>query len=165
MPWPEPNVALLRRVGAERRASRSARDAPADSSRARVARGQARAGTVDRLGALPAFADRPDDERLAAACVAGGEYASARRRVGAALGVAARIASRRRALEQRLLGMQEAHREQDEVGRVRLLGAGRSSSNGGSPRVLRPWTCSTLPSPMSLVVEIAKSRSPPSLSA
>jgi hypothetical protein len=29
---------------------------------------------VDRAGALPAFADRPDDERLAAPHVAGGKY-------------------------------------------------------------------------------------------
>src|SRR5947208_15009585 len=51
---------------------------------------------VDRAGALPAFADRPHDERLTAAHVARGEYFRHRGRIGLralgiGLGVAARV--------------------------------------------------------------------------
>ena len=62
--------------------------------------------------------------------------------------------------------MEEAHREQHELGRARLLRARGSAANGGAPSFCAQWICSTLPSePERCVVEIAKSRSPPSFSA
>src|SRR5687767_1452137 len=77
---------------------------------------------VDRAGALPALADRPDDERLASAGVAGGEYL--RRAgdvgtlsVGRRLGVAARVLFHAELAEHRLQRRNEAHRQQHQVGR------------------------------------------------
>ena len=78
---------------------------------------------VDDAGALAAFVDRPHDQRLAAAGVAGGEHALGRGRVRARLGVAALILLDAELLEHERLRRQEAHREQDEVGRLGRLGA------------------------------------------
>src|SRR5471030_3522429 len=75
-------------------------------------RGAAHQSLVDRPRALPAFADRPDDERLTAAHVAGGEQLGNRGLVVLNVGgdVAARIERHARLLEQaRLARPQEAH--------------------------------------------------------
>ncbi|ABA48089.1 hypothetical protein BURPS1710b_3715 [Burkholderia pseudomallei 1710b] len=76
---------------------------------------------VDRARALAAFADRPDDERLAAAHVARGEHLVDRRVVRAiALGARARVAARvlrdAERLEHGRGRLRETHREQHEVG-------------------------------------------------
>ena len=105
-------------------------------------------------------------ERLAAAGVAGGEDAVHRRRVG------------------RRLPRCRAHRARRRAARAascsgwrnpiasRTSSAGRDSSvpgsgaNGGAPSFCAQWICSTAPfEPERCVVEIAKSRSPPSFSA
>ena len=98
---------------------------PADSSSRGSMRGQGAQVAVGHAGALAALVDRPHDQRLAAARVTGGEDAVGGRRVRARLGVAARVALDAQRLEQLLLGREEAHRQQHELDRVRLLGARR----------------------------------------
>src|SRR6478735_6556226 len=88
--------------------------------------GDAHQRLVDRAGALPAFADRPHDQRLAAAHVAAGEHAVL------AGGVAQRVGGELAALIERHAGLRqqpglprsdEAHRQQDQVGGKHELAA------------------------------------------
>ena len=66
---------------------------------------------------MAALGDRPDDQRLAAAGVAGGEDAGARRSRSRRGDVAAGVEVQRELLDDALvLRVQEAHRQQHEVG-------------------------------------------------
>ena len=87
---------------------------------------------IDHPRALAALVDRPHDQRLPAAGVAGGEHALHRGRVGLdGLDVAARVLLHAELVEQLLLGVQEAHRQQHELRRQLALGARRPGANGG----------------------------------
>ena len=125
-----------------------------------------RAIPAPRSAAAPALVDRPDDQRLAATRVAGGEDAVAARwrsRVAATLPRASR--STPSSSRSALLGAEEAHREQHELGRPRLLRARDEVER----RRRRVFCCQRSARPSrrlrSAVVEIEKSRSPPSFSA
>src|SRR3954453_15113824 len=104
---------------------------------ARGAPGQVREVAVDDTGALAPLVDRPHDQGLAAAGVARGEDALRPRRVRAGLRVAAPVALHPELLEQRRLGVEEAHGEQDELRRPRGLRT-RDRVEGRLPRVLDP---------------------------
>ena len=92
-----PGAAGRRRAPASRSARRCRPTALSRGSRS----GQLAQVAVDDAGALAALVDRPHDQRLAAAGVAGGEHALGRGRVGARLGVAALVALDAERLEQR----------------------------------------------------------------
>src|SRR4051812_21811403 len=82
---------------------------------------------IDGPGALPALPDRPYDERLATPNIACGEDLGHARYIGAfALGIGARIPARillhAEFLDHRLERRDEAHRQQDEIGRHFDLG-------------------------------------------
>ena len=120
---------------------------------------------VDRLRAAAALVDRPDDQRLAAACVARGEDAVDRRRVAARLRVAALVALDAELLEERRSGPRKPI-----ASSTRSAGCVSSVPSTSRERrhagVLRPsGSAARARSPVNDVVEIAKSRSPPSLSA
>ena len=99
---------------------------------------------VDRRGALAALVDRPHDQRLAAARVAGGEHAGDRRRVASA---------RRRCRAGRgstpscsssaCSRMEEAHREQHEVGRALSSVPGDRRRTAARRSSCAQWICST----------------------
>src|SRR5258706_208085 len=87
---------------------------------------------VDRARALPALADRPDHERLAAPRIAGGEHFRHRRDVSArAVGIGLRIAPRV-LLHPELLGYSQVL---NVVTRGGLAGGG---GGGSAPRGYRP---------------------------
>ncbi len=73
-----------------------------------------------------AFLEGPDDEALAAAAIAGGEDARDAGGIFAVVGldIGAGVALDAEGIEQRLLGAEEAHREQDELGGHDPLAAG-----------------------------------------
>src|SRR5208283_2360733 len=81
---------------------------------------------VALAGGAAAFVDGPDDEALAAPAVAGGEDALDAGRVLLVfrLDVAAGVGLDLEILEDRLLGSEEAHREQHELRGAGLFGAG-----------------------------------------
>ena len=121
---------------------------------------------MDLLGAEATLVDRPDDERLTAARVAGGEHSVHRRRVVRSCGIAATRRARRpaaRAAAARGAGTpSRAARARPGV----IPPCPGSGANGGAPSFCAQWICSTEPfEPERCVVEIAKSRSPPSFSA
>src|SRR4051794_28564419 len=99
---------------------------------------------VDLGGALAAFADRPDDERLPAARISGREDAVRGRGVARRLHVGALVALDPQLVEQALLGTEEAHRQQDEPGVVLLLRA-RNEVEWRPARVLRPLDALEVP--------------------
>src|SRR6478735_4605745 len=92
---------------------------------------------ADRGRATPSLVDRPDDQRLPAARVARGEDARHRGREPGCLDVAALVTLGAEAVEELLLRAEEAHREQDEPGGVRLLAAGHELE-GRQTRVALP---------------------------
>src|SRR3970040_2076897 len=76
---------------------------------------------VDGTGALPALANRPDDQRLAAPHVAGGENLWHRRYVSARAlrlrpGIAPGVLLHAEFLQQRMHRRDETHRQQNEIG-------------------------------------------------
>ena len=94
---------------------------------------------VDHPRALAALVDRPDDQRLAAARVAGGEHARRRRsRSGGASTLPRASSSTPSCVDAAaVLGVQEAHRQQHQLGRQLALGARRPGANGGAALGLR----------------------------
>ena len=100
-----------------RRPGRRSWRAPAPSSRRLEV-------AVDHPRALAALVDRPDDQRLPAARVAGGEHAGDARLVRRRLDVAALVLLDAELVDRAVvLRVQEAHREQHEVGAQLAPGA------------------------------------------
>src|SRR5665213_3284040 len=95
---------------------------------------------VDRARALATFADRPHDERLAAAHVAGGEHAidAGAVVVGAGPRIAARVARDAERIEYAGARACEAHRQQHELGLDRELRARYFGHSHLSVRIPRP---------------------------
>src|SRR5665213_752122 len=95
---------------------------------------------VDRARALAPFADRPHDERLAAAHVAGGEHAidAGAVVVGAGPRIAARVARDAERIEYAGARACEAHRQQHELGLDRELRARYFGHSHLSVRIPRP---------------------------
>ncbi len=86
---------------------------------------QTRQIAVDHPRALATLVDRPHDQRLPAARIARGEHSLHRSRVGLhGLHVATRVLLHAKLVEQGLLGVQEAHRQQHQLRGQLALGAG-----------------------------------------
>ena len=87
-----------------------------------------------------AFVERPDDEALAAAAIAGGETLWDVRRVFFEFGfdVAARIAFHAQRFEQRLFRPEKTHRQQDELRGQNFFRAGNIFRDELAFVVLRP---------------------------
>src|SRR5688572_30299815 len=81
---------------------------------------------IDGAGGAAAFVDGPDDEGLPAAAVAGGEDAFKACGEAAVLGLEVRalVAFEAEHLADRLLGTEEAHRQEHELRLPDLLAAG-----------------------------------------
>ena len=122
---------------------------------------------VDGRRAAPALVDRPDDQRLAAARVAGGEDAATRGLVAGASRTLPRASrSRPSARAAPRLGPEEAHREQHEVGLEPSLGAGDRRERRRARVLATQWIALRRGRRRRRGGRRdAKSRSPPSLSA
>ena len=89
---------------------------------------------VDDSGTAASLGDRPDDERLAATGIAGGEDAGARGRERRGLDDAARAHAELELLDgTRGLGACEPHGDQHQIGGHRRLGAGKRPVVGRWP--------------------------------
>src|SRR5205823_4598443 len=97
----------------------------------------AREPRIDGCSTLPPLVDRPDDQRLPAPRVSRGKDAVDRRCIARRVDVAARVALDAERVERRRLRSEEAHREEDELGRARLLRA-RHQVERRHPAVLLP---------------------------
>jgi len=102
---------------------------------------------VDFARRLAALGDGPDDQRLAAAAVAGGEDALHRRGVAAGrrLDVAARVLVQLQFVDDVALGAEEAQRQQHQVAREDALAARHRVHRPASRRVLSTVQSTTLP--------------------
>src|SRR5207302_70523 len=109
----------------------------------------------DGARAAAALVDRPDDQGLAAARVAGGEDAGRRRRELGCVDVAAGIAGDAERVEESGLGPDEAHREPHELSGRRLARGRHPLSMQSAPVSPPPMTITCRP-----VAEIAGSAVP-----